>query len=117
MSERDEETGAHGDSDRSPVTVQEMHDAIQRVTGRDIAITEIREGQRARDNSRKAAIYCQDRVFLAGDAAHAHSPLGGQGLNLGIMDGINLAWKLAAVIRPQAATAAEAVAPGPTAFT
>jgi 2-polyprenyl-6-methoxyphenol hydroxylase-like FAD-dependent oxidoreductase len=43
--------------------------------------------------------YRKGRVLLAGDAAHVHSPLGGQGLNLGIMDAVNLGWKLAAVLR------------------
>src|SRR6202007_855593 len=54
------------------------------------------------DRARQAAAYRQNRVLLAGDAAHVHSPLGGQGLNLGIGDGMNLGWKLAATIRGQA---------------
>ncbi len=48
-------------------------------------------------NQRKAAQYRQESVFLAGDAAHIHSPVGGQGMNTGIQDAANLAWKLAAV--------------------
>jgi 2-polyprenyl-6-methoxyphenol hydroxylase-like FAD-dependent oxidoreductase len=48
-------------------------------------------------NQRKAAQYRQSSVFLAGDAAHIHSPVGGQGMNTGIQDAANLAWKLAAV--------------------
>jgi 2-polyprenyl-6-methoxyphenol hydroxylase-like FAD-dependent oxidoreductase len=88
-----------GDHERSPITVQEMREAIRRVTGVDVAITEIQEGRRFRDNSRQAATYRKDRVMLAGDAAHVHSPLGGQGLNLGIMDAVNLGWKLAATVR------------------
>jgi len=48
-------------------------------------------------NQRKAAQYRQGSVFLAGDAAHIHSPVGGQGMNTGIQDAANLAWKLAAV--------------------
>jgi hypothetical protein len=101
LNERDVNTpGADdGDRDRSPMTVQEMRDAIRRVTGVDVAITEIEEGRRFRDNSRQAATYRKGRVLLAGDAAHVHSPLGGQGLNLGIMDAVNLGWKLAAVLR------------------
>jgi hypothetical protein len=79
--------------------VQEIRDAIQRVTGIEVAITEIQEGRRFRDNSRQAATYRKGRLLLAGDAAHVHSPLGGQGLNLGIMDAVNLGWKLAAVLR------------------
>lgn len=50
-------------------------------------------------NSRLAARYRAGRVFLAGDAAHVHSPVGGQGMNTGIQDAVNLAWKLAAVLR------------------
>jgi 2-polyprenyl-6-methoxyphenol hydroxylase-like FAD-dependent oxidoreductase len=101
LNERDENTpGAQGeDHERSPVTVQEIRDAIQRVTGVEVVITEIQEGRRFRDNSRQAATYRKGRVLLAGDAAHVHSPLGGQGLNLGIMDAVNLGWKLAAVLR------------------
>lgn len=101
LNERDDNTpdAYGGDRDRSPVTVQEIRDAIQRVTGIELAITEIQEARRFRDNSRQAATYRNGRVLLAGDAAHVHSPLGGQGLNLGIMDAVNLGWKLAAVLR------------------
>ena len=49
-------------------------------------------------NSRIASAYRSGRVFLVGDAAHVHSPLGGPGLNLGLQDAVNLGWKLAAVI-------------------
>jgi 2-polyprenyl-6-methoxyphenol hydroxylase-like FAD-dependent oxidoreductase len=101
LNECDEDMPAahHGEHERPPVTVQEMRDAIQRVTGVTVGITEIQEGRRFRDNSRQAATYRKGRVLLAGDAAHVHSPLGGQGLNLGIMDAVNLGWKLAAVLR------------------
>jgi 2-polyprenyl-6-methoxyphenol hydroxylase-like FAD-dependent oxidoreductase len=51
------------------------------------------------DTTRQAAEYRVGRVFLAGDAAHVHSPAGGQGLNLGLQDAFNLGWKLAEVIR------------------
>jgi hypothetical protein len=50
------------------------------------------------DNTRLAADYRAGRVLLAGDAAHVHSPFGGQGLNLGLQDALNLGWKLAAVV-------------------
>ena len=53
-------------------------------------------------NERKVTEYRRDRVFLAGDAAHIHSPAGGQGMNTGMQDAINLAWKLAMVVRGQA---------------
>jgi 2-polyprenyl-6-methoxyphenol hydroxylase-like FAD-dependent oxidoreductase len=52
-----------------------------------------------RAHRRQVATYRSGRVFLAGDAAHVHTPAGGQGLNMGIQDGINLGWKLAFVVR------------------
>ncbi|WP_424217508.1 alpha/beta fold hydrolase (plasmid) [Streptomyces sp. BI20] len=55
-----------------------------------------------RVHRRRAASFQLGRVFLAGDAAHAHSPMGGQGLNTGIQDAQNLAWKLASVVRGHA---------------
>ncbi|MBL0698089.1 FAD-dependent monooxygenase [Comamonas sp. JC664] len=51
------------------------------------------------DMTRQAASYRDRRVLLAGDAAHVHSPMGGQGLNLGVQDAVNLGWKLALVVR------------------
>jgi hypothetical protein len=54
------------------------------------------------DRSKQATTYRKGRVLLAGDAAHVHSPLGGQGLNLGLGDAMNLGWKLAATIRGHA---------------
>jgi 3-(3-hydroxy-phenyl)propionate hydroxylase len=51
------------------------------------------------DMTRQAASYREGRVLLAGDAAHVHSPVGGQGLNVGVQDAVNLGWKLAQVIR------------------
>ncbi|MFE0105810.1 alpha/beta fold hydrolase [Streptomyces sp. NPDC059009] len=58
-----------------------------------------------RVHRRRAASFQLSRVFLAGDAAHAHSPMGGQGLNTGMQDAQNLAWKLASVIRGEARSA------------
>ncbi|PIK73866.1 FAD-binding monooxygenase [Methylobacterium frigidaeris] len=55
-----------------------------------------------RINERKVAEYRRGRVFLAGDAAHIHSPAGGQGMNTGMQDAVNLAWKLAMVVRGEA---------------
>ncbi len=52
-----------------------------------------------RINGRKVASYRHGRVFLAGDAAHVHSPAGGQGMNTGMQDAFNLAWKLAMVVQ------------------
>ena len=49
--------------------------------------------------ARQAAAYRNGRVLLAGDAAHVHSPAGGQGLNIGVQDAVNLGWKLAQVVK------------------
>ena len=65
----------------------------------DVRITKVHSATRFTDNARKATSYRQGRVLLAGDAAHVHSPFGGQGLNLGIGDAVNLGWKLAATLR------------------
>lgn len=56
-------------------------------------------------NRRMVTSYRKERVFLAGDAAHVHSPFGGQGMNTGIQDAFNLAWKLALVTQGKAADA------------
>ncbi|GAA5159848.1 MULTISPECIES: FAD-dependent monooxygenase [Amycolatopsis] len=82
-----------------PVTPGELAEAIERVTGRSVVVEEVSESRRFGDQARQADTYRRGRVFLAGDAAHVHSPSGGQGLNLGLLDAVNLGWKLAAVIR------------------
>ncbi|RSM43381.1 FAD-dependent oxidoreductase [Amycolatopsis balhimycina DSM 5908] len=82
-----------------PVTPDELSAAIHRVTGVAVVVEEVRDGRRFGDQARQAATYRLGRVFLAGDAAHVHSPSGGQGLNLGIPDAANLGWKLGAVLR------------------
>jgi 2-polyprenyl-6-methoxyphenol hydroxylase-like FAD-dependent oxidoreductase len=56
-------------------------------------------GTRWVDTARQATTYRTGRVLLAGDAAHVYAPVGGQGLNVGIVDAANLGWKLAAVVR------------------
>lgn len=84
--------------DRSPVTLAEIQHSLERITGTDVALVDMQDARRIRDSSRQATTYRMGRVLLAGDAAHIHSPAGGQGLNLGIMDAVNLGWKLAAVI-------------------
>jgi 2-polyprenyl-6-methoxyphenol hydroxylase-like FAD-dependent oxidoreductase len=90
--------GPPGDRD-APITQDELQAALRRVTGTDATITAVRTATRWTDNARQATTYRLGRVLLAGDAAHIHSPFGGQGLNLGIGDAVNLGWKLAATIR------------------
>ena len=82
----------------APITAAELQASIRRVSGVDVTVTAVRSATRFTDNARLASTYRQGRVLLAGDAAHVHSPFGGQGLNLGIGDAANLGWKLAAVL-------------------
>ncbi|NUW39974.1 FAD-dependent monooxygenase [Nonomuraea rhodomycinica] len=83
----------------TPVTAQELQASLRAVSGVDVTITEVKTATRFTDNARQVTTYRLGRVLLAGDAAHVHSPFGGQGLNLGIGDAVNLGWKLAAVIQ------------------
>ncbi|MEV4454192.1 FAD-dependent oxidoreductase [Microbispora sp. NPDC049633] len=85
-----------------PVTIQELQDAVRHVTGAEVVVKDIKTATRFTDNARQAATYRLGRVLLAGDAAHVHSPFGGQGLNLGLGDAVNLGWKLASVVRGRA---------------
>jgi 2-polyprenyl-6-methoxyphenol hydroxylase-like FAD-dependent oxidoreductase len=90
--------GAPSDRD-APVTLDELQTSLRRVSGTDVTLTALHGGAtRWTDNARQAATYRTGRVLLAGDAAHVHSPFGGQGLNLGVGDAVNLGWKLGAVI-------------------
>ncbi len=82
-----------------PVTLDELQAVLRRVSGTDVTLTALRgAATRWSDNARQAAAYRSGRVLLAGDAAHVHSPFGGQGLNLGVGDAMNLGWKLGAVV-------------------
>ena len=85
-----------------PVTEEEIRDAFCRIAGHDFGMTEMRWSSRFLSERRQARHYRKGRVFLAGDAAHVHSPLGGQGMNTGIGDAMNLGWKLAAAVRGSA---------------
>ncbi len=89
---------------RTKVTDEEVRTAVTERFGPEAEIAEIRWSSRFSDDSRLAASYRVNRVFLAGDAAHTHFPAGGQGLNLGIQDAMNLGWKLAAHVHNQAPT-------------
>ncbi|GAA3787986.1 FAD-dependent monooxygenase [Streptomyces coacervatus] len=88
---------------QSPITARELEGSLRRVTGvEDVTVTAVHSATRFTDNCRQASSYRKGRVLLAGDAAHVHSPFGGQGLNLGVGDAMNLGWKLAAVVRGSA---------------
>jgi 2-polyprenyl-6-methoxyphenol hydroxylase-like FAD-dependent oxidoreductase len=87
---------------REPVSFEEIRDSFQRIAGHDFGMTEMRWSSRFLSERRQARHYRRGRVFLAGDAAHVHSPLGGQGMNTGIGDAMNLGWKLAAAVRGSA---------------
>jgi len=84
---------------QAPVTGEEIEAALRRISGTDVRVKALESGSRWTDNTRLVGTYRQGRVLLAGDAAHVHSPFGGQGLNLGLVDAANLGWKLATVIR------------------
>ena len=79
-------------------TEDELRAALVAELGSDFAVRDITWLSRFTDATRQAASYRDRRVLVAGDAAHIHSPAGGQGLNLGVHDAINLGWKLAQVV-------------------
>ena len=81
------------------VTLESFQETLRRVSGTDVTVIALHLASRYTDNARHATTYRKGRILLAGDAAHVHSPLGGQGLNLGIGDAMNLGWKLASVIK------------------
>lgn len=84
---------------REPVTLEELGELMSLSLGFDPEPYEPAWLARFKIHQRLADHYRTGRVLLAGDAAHLHSPLGGQGLNLGIQDAVNLGWKLAARIQ------------------
>ncbi|MFF2053317.1 FAD-dependent monooxygenase [Leifsonia sp. NPDC058194] len=85
--------------DRSvPPTFEEFLTRLRAFAGTDFGAHSPRSLTRFTDATRLAERYRVGRVFLAGDAAHVHPPLGGQGLNLGVQDAVNLGWKLAASV-------------------
>jgi 2-polyprenyl-6-methoxyphenol hydroxylase-like FAD-dependent oxidoreductase len=93
--------GAH--HRREPVTREHLQAVLRRISGNRVDITALGLVTTWTDRAQLATEYRRGRVLLAGDAAHIHSPLGGQGLNLGLGDAMNLGWKLAATIRGGAA--------------
>jgi 2-polyprenyl-6-methoxyphenol hydroxylase-like FAD-dependent oxidoreductase len=83
----------------SEPTLRDVSEALVAVYGTDYGIHSPTWISRFTDATRQAAAYRDRRVLLAGDAAHVHPPLGGQGLNIGVQDAVNLAWKLAQVVK------------------
>ena len=85
-----------------PITLEHVQAVLRHVSGVDVAVTALQLATTWTDRAYQATAYRNGRVLLAGDAAHIHSPLGGQGLNLGLGDAMNLGWKLASTIRGDA---------------
>jgi 2-polyprenyl-6-methoxyphenol hydroxylase-like FAD-dependent oxidoreductase len=83
-------------------TLDDLRELLVAVYGTDYGIHNLIWITRFTDTTRQAAAYRQGRVLLAGDAAHVHSPVGGQGLNTGVQDAVNLGWKLAQVVHQTA---------------
>jgi len=92
----------HEVPDDTPLDLEEVREVTRRALGTDYGMYEARWLSRFHSDERQAPKYRVGRVFLAGDAAHIHSPAGGQGMNTGLQDAANLGWKLAAVVNGQA---------------
>jgi len=84
---------------RQPVTLAHAQQVLRRISETGVTLTALHAASTWTDQARQATSYRNGRILLAGDAAHVHSPLGGQGLNLGIGDAVDLGWKLAAAIK------------------
>jgi 2-polyprenyl-6-methoxyphenol hydroxylase-like FAD-dependent oxidoreductase len=81
-----------------PVSLVELAATAARIAGTDFRLRDPIWLTRFTDETRLAKYYRKGRIILAGDAAHVHAPMGGQGLNVGIQDAMNLGWKLASVL-------------------
>src|SRR5262249_8446319 len=79
-------------------TIEDVRASLIEVYGTDYGLRNASHISRFTDMARQAASYRKGRVLLAGDAAHVHSPMGGQGLNIGLQDALNPRWKLAQVV-------------------
>jgi len=101
MAIQDFDCGAfHGSG--KPVTLEHLQEVLRRISDTDVTLSTLHIATTWTDRARQATAYRNGRVLLAGDAAHIHAPLGGQGLNLGLGDAMNLGWKLAATVQNKA---------------
>ncbi|NNH73520.1 FAD-binding protein [Nocardia uniformis] len=86
-------------ADSEPVEFEELREVVTRALGTDFGMHDPRWLSRFHSDERQVPSYRVGRAFLAGDAAHVHSPAGGQGMNTGLQDAANLGWKLAAAVQ------------------
>jgi 2-polyprenyl-6-methoxyphenol hydroxylase-like FAD-dependent oxidoreductase len=98
---QDFDGGAFHHSEK-PITLEHLQEVLRRVSKTDVTLQALHVATTWTDRARQATTYRNGRILLAGDAAHIHSPLGGQGLNLGLGDAVNLGWKLAATVQEKA---------------
>jgi 2-polyprenyl-6-methoxyphenol hydroxylase-like FAD-dependent oxidoreductase len=98
---QDFDAGAFHNADK-PVTLEHVQEVARRISNTDVTFSALHIATTWTDRARQATTYRNGRILLAGDAAHIHSPLGGQGLNLGLGDAMNLGWKLGATIQKKA---------------
>jgi 2-polyprenyl-6-methoxyphenol hydroxylase-like FAD-dependent oxidoreductase len=92
----------HQPPDSEPADLAEVRDFARQALGSDYGMHDPRWISRFHSDERQAPRYRSGRVFLAGDAAHVHSPAGGMGMNTGLQDAANLSWKVSAVLRGHA---------------
>jgi 2-polyprenyl-6-methoxyphenol hydroxylase-like FAD-dependent oxidoreductase len=98
---QDFDGGAFHGADQ-PITLEHVQEVLRRISNTDVTLSAVHIATTWTDRARQATAYRNRRVLLAGDAAHIHAPLGGQGLNLGLGDAMNLGWKLAKALQEKA---------------